>query len=275
MAHSAVQQKAEQLAAEHAAWVEWGGRLGFAARAVVYGAVGSLAAAAAWSGGRAEGSEGAIREIGRQPFGQTLLWLIALGLAGYAFWRFVQAAVDPDRRGSKWKDIVRRLGYAVSGVIHLSLAAYAAPITWGASSGGNSEQGWAAKVLSLPGGWGILALVGAAVIGFAGFELYSAYTQRFLKDYKLHKMNDTERKTARYAGILGLTARGVTFLIVGAFVIVAAIKFDPGQVKGFGEALEVLARQPYGPWLLALTGLGLVCFAVYCATQAFYRRFAV
>jgi hypothetical protein len=274
MAHGAVHQKVDRLVTEHGRAIEWAGRIGFATKGVVFAIVGALAVAAAWSGGRAEGSEGAIREIGQQPFGQILLWLTAIGLAAYALWRFVQAAIDPGRRGTEWKDIVRRLGYAVGGVIYVSLAIYAAPASL-VETGGSSESGLAAKVLEWPGGSFVLAAAGVAVLGLACFELYLAYTQNFMREYKLQEMNEAQRRTAKNAGIVGLAARGIVFLIAGSFVILAAWRLDPSQAKGFGEALEVLARQPYGPWLLALTGVGLMCYAVYCGTMALYKRFSV
>jgi hypothetical protein len=276
MAQGAIQQKADELVAEHGAWIEWAGRIGFATKGLVYGIIGAMAVAAAWHGGRTQGSEGAIREIGQQPFGQILLWMTAVGLGGYALWQFVRAAVDPERRGREWKDVGRRAGYALCGVIYVGLAVYAAP---GALGGGGPEgqasKGLIGSALSFPGGQVLVALVGLGVVGFACFELYLAWTQNFMREYQVHKMNDLERKTARWAGTVGLAARGVTFFIIGAFVVLAAVKLDPNQAKSFGEALEVLARQSYGPWILMVVGLGLMAYAVYCGTQAFYRRFAI
>jgi hypothetical protein len=275
MAQGAIQQKADELVAEHGAWIEWAGRIGFATKGVVYGMIGAMAAAAAWQGGRAQGSEGAIREIGQQPFGQILLWMIAAGLAGYALWQFVRAAVDPERRGREWKDLARRACYALCGVIYAGLAIYAAPGSVGGGSSSEASKGLIGSALSYPGGQALVAAVGLGIVGFACFELYLAWTQNFMREYQVHKMNDVEHKTARWAGTVGLAARGVTFLIIGAFVVVAAVKLDPNQAKSFGEALEVLAQQSYGPWILMLVGLGLVAYAVYCGTQAFYRRFAI
>ena len=76
-------------------WVAKFGRVGYAAKGVVYIIVGVLAAQAAFGGGGATtGSRGAIRSIADEPFGQVLLVLTALGLAGYAVWRLVMAGVD-------------------------------------------------------------------------------------------------------------------------------------------------------------------------------------
>ena len=271
---SELHDKAAEAVAEHRRWIEAAGRFGFATKGVVYGIIGVLAVVAAWRGGRAEGSEGAIREIGQQPFGQLLLWLVAAGMAGYALWQIIQALTGSDRRGSAWMIRLRRGGFLISSAVHVALAVYAAPVSIGRLRG-ESRKGLVEGMLSLPGGQILVSVVGALIIGFACWEIYRAWSQKFMQDYQLHEMDEARRNTALYTGIVGLAARGVTFLIVGIFVIIAAVRLDPSQAKGFGEALEVLARQPFGPWLLAIVGVGFICYAVNCGALALYRRFAV
>jgi hypothetical protein len=269
---SELQEKATEVVAEHRRWIEAAGRFGFATKGVVYGLVGLLAIAAAWRGGRASGSEGAIQTLGQQPFGQVLLWLVAAGLTGHALWQIIQAIVGSGRRRSLGINVLRRVGFLISSAIHVSLAIYAAPVSLG-SLRGHSQKGLVEGLLSLPGGQILVGVLGASILGFAGWEMYRAWSQKFMQDYQIHKMDEARRNTAKYAGIVGLAARGVTFLIMGGFIILAAVRLDPNQAKGIGEALEVLARQPFGPWLLALAGLGMVAYAIHCGTLALYRRF--
>ena len=73
---------------------EWLARSGFVARGVVYGIIGVLALKLAFGvGGKATDQKGALETVAQQPFGKVLLILIAIGLAGYALWRFVRAAL--------------------------------------------------------------------------------------------------------------------------------------------------------------------------------------
>ena len=44
-------------------------------------------------GGKATNQQGALKTIAHRPFGKTLLVLVAIGLAGYALWRLIRAAV--------------------------------------------------------------------------------------------------------------------------------------------------------------------------------------
>src|SRR3712207_4685367 len=84
-------------------------RAGFLVKGVLYVVVGVLALQVATrSGGRVTGTGGALTTVLAQPFGRTLLLVIAIGLFGYAAWRVLQGLFDPDRRGSDWRAIAMR-----------------------------------------------------------------------------------------------------------------------------------------------------------------------
>ena len=105
-------------------WIERLARLGYAVKGLVYFLIGLLAIQAAiGTGGETTGTEGALKALNRQPFGQAILVLTAVGLVGYALWRLIQAFLDPDHNDSNSpKRIVQRLGYVVSALIYGTLA---------------------------------------------------------------------------------------------------------------------------------------------------------
>ncbi|HEX8820331.1 MAG TPA: DUF1206 domain-containing protein [Archangium sp.] len=72
---------------------------------------------------------------------------------------------------------------------------------------------------------------------------------------------------------LGILARGVVFVMLGTFLVQAALTANPRRARGLDGALETLAAQPHGDLLLALAAAGLVAYAVYMALEARYRRF--
>src|SRR4051812_35146598 len=74
-------------------WVERSARLGFVGRGVVYIIIGILAIQIATgdNGGQEADKQGALQAIADKPFGEVLLLLLAVGLAGYALWRFSEA----------------------------------------------------------------------------------------------------------------------------------------------------------------------------------------
>jgi hypothetical protein len=93
-----VKEKAED-ALEDAAdstWLRRLARAGLVARGLLYVVVAVLASqvAAGHNEARAD-KQGALQAVVRQPFGRALMLLLAVGFAGYAAWRFVEAAVGP------------------------------------------------------------------------------------------------------------------------------------------------------------------------------------
>src|SRR5688572_22248245 len=84
-------------------WVAPLARVGHATKGVVYFLMGGLAVLAVLGrGGKVQGEEGAVRTIGEQPFGRVLLMAAAVGLAAYALWRVLQAALNLEQeRGAK------------------------------------------------------------------------------------------------------------------------------------------------------------------------------
>src|SRR5687767_1951819 len=97
-------------------------RLGYASKAVIYGIVGVLAILAVTNrGGTITDTGGALRVVLAQPFGRSLLMLLAVGLCGYAMWRLLDAIADPDHMGASPRGLVSRIGNAVRGCIYGAL----------------------------------------------------------------------------------------------------------------------------------------------------------
>jgi hypothetical protein len=73
------------------------------------------------------------------------------------------------------------------------------------------------------------------------------------------------RKVVEALGAAGTTTRGIVFGVIGVFLVVAAVTYDPARAQGLDGALRKLATTPLGPWLLIAVALGLVIFGVYSA----------
>lgn len=269
-------QPAEQVANAAAAnpWVERLARLGFAAKGLVYALVGLLAAQAAFgTGGKKTDTQGALQAIVTQPFGKVLLSLVALGLFGYALWRLVEAIADPEHKGTDPKGLLQRCSYAGNGLIYASLALTAVQIVLGAGGdSSNASQDWTARLLAQPFGQWLVGTVGALVVGLGFYQFYAAYKATFRRQLKRHEMSEAEQTWTLRLGRLGLSARGVVFVVIGFFFLQAARQSDPKQVQGLGGALEALAQQPYGAWVLGLVALGLIAYGLYYFVQARYRQ---
>ena len=247
-------------------------RAGYAARGVVYLIIGALALYAAFAGGQAEGSSGALTFLSRQPFGAVLLSIVAAGLFAYALWRFVDAAMDLENEGSDGEGVGSRIGQALSGATHVVLGISAITIiTSGGSSsnsgGGGSTEDWTAQHMQSEIGRVAVIVAGVVTLGVGVYLFIKAYREKWKE-----KMRNTQT-TERLAPVVkyGLFAHGAVLLLVGGLIAWAGLSAEPQKAAGIGEALRILENQPFGRALLGLAGAGLVAFSAYCFVQAAYR----
>jgi hypothetical protein len=260
---------------EHNEWVRKLARVGYAAKGVVYGLIGVLALQAAFgSGGQLAGGQEAVQYIDQQPFGKILLGVIGIGLLGYALWRFIAAAKDPERKAQDGKKgLVKRIGWAGSGVANAAVAFTALQLALGNSAGG-SNNSWVAKLMDQPFGQVLVGIIGVGILAHGLGQIGKAYTAKFMQDLRVNQMNAQERKWALRVGRAGLASRGVVFGVVGVFLTKAAIEHNPGQAKGFGEALAAIAASTGGVFMLIVIAAGLVAYGAHELMSAKYRKFA-
>ena len=275
------EQKAEQLTRAARPWIERLARYGYAAKGVVYVLIGSLAALGAFHVGGNNGptdSRGALTQIVYQPYGRVMLGVVAAGLAGYALWRVTQALRDTEDKGTSWKGLAVRTGYAFIGVVYAGLSFSAVRLIFGRDAGeGSDEQtkGWTAFALMFPLGQLLVGLAGLSVIAFGLWQCYKAFTAKFCRKWKRHEMHEHAHGLAMRVGQVGLVARAVVFFIVGLFLIQAAWYARAEEARGLGGALRALEQQPHGPFVLGAVALGLVAYGLYMFVEARYRRMII
>jgi hypothetical protein len=255
-------------------WVERLGRAGLVAKAVLYAVIAILAFKVA-VGGREESpdKEGALRTIAEQPFGQGLLVLLALGLAGYALWRLAQAVFDRENDGDGPKGLAKRGGQLARAVWWGVLCGLTVSTLLEHGGGTSSnEQKTTAGVFEWPAGRYLVGAAGLAFLAAAAFNGWRAVTCRFNKKLKTGEMGDAEEAAATGVGVLGHLARGVVFGLVGVFLVRAAWNFNAKDARGLDGALLEVAQAPWGGALLTAVSAGLFAYALYCLVQARYRR---
>ncbi len=71
---------------------------------------------------------GALQRFGNAA-GGMLLWTMAVGLACFAGWRLLQAYFDTDQFGSSPYGLMRRAGFAASGMFYFALSAATVQMT--------------------------------------------------------------------------------------------------------------------------------------------------
>ncbi|WP_353981741.1 DUF1206 domain-containing protein [Salinicola endophyticus] len=249
--------------------------VGYTAKGLIYVAVGWLALLTTIGlGGSESGTSEVIRKIALWPFGSVLLVLLGLGLVAYVAWRLGQAIWDTEHKGNDWKGWLQRLGFALSAGLYATLAWQCATLLLHSVSSSSQEDNsrrteW---LLGIPGGRWLLLAVGLGFVAVGVHQLVRAWRRAYRKNWHLDQRPNPPLPLLEGIARVGLAARGVTFILIGGLLGLAAWQLSPSQTQGLGGALDLLAHQPYGDFLLGGVACGLIAYGGYCFINAGYRR---
>jgi hypothetical protein len=250
-------------------------RLGYASKAAVYAIVGVLAILTAVNrGGQVTDTSGALRVVLTQPFGRALLFVLAVGLCGYAVWRLLDAALDPDRHGTSVKGLITRIGNVIRGGIYgaLGFEAFRLARGLGGGSNGDEAQMWTARILDFPLGAVAVGIIGAIVALYGVSQVVAS-----VKDKRDPAMDFSPISPAAQPSLLlisrfGVGVRGALITTLGSFLVRAAWTNNPAEAAGSRKSLLYLGNMVNGRWLLALIAAGVLAYAVDQALHARCRR---
>jgi hypothetical protein len=263
-----------------APWIERCARWGYGARGIVYLTIGGLAAAAAFGlGGGAADMRGAIHVLGSivaGPLGRALLGGLAAGLAGYAAWRLVTAAVDPERRRDRWYRRFVRLGYLGSAAIHVKLAYEAARLALGlGATSGHFTRGVIAWGLTVPLGRWLVVAAGAGIVLAGLWQCWRAAARDVCRRLDLRRLGARAAATVAAIGRAGIASRGLVFVVLGTLLMHAGRRYDPDAADSLADAIREIGGwrldAPLGG-LFGAVALGLAAFGVWELLQARWRR---
>jgi len=252
-------------------------RAGLVAKGITFGLVAVLAFGVVFGfGEKVEDRPGALQTIAETTLGRFLLGALAVGLGGYALWRFAQAALGEKLESGEEVGIAKRIGLVARGLLYAWLFVMCISIFFNADEpvtggGGGEEDRATAFLLEQPFGRWLVAAIGLGIIGAGLFNLYRGLTQRFRKNLKEGEMDKEERQASKVLGVAGHLARGVLFTLAGWFLLKAAREYDPDEAIGLDGALSKLANADYGDVLLGATAAGLFAYGLYCLVEARYR----
>jgi hypothetical protein len=278
--HLSISNPTARLVAEHPGAVKLG-RVGWAAKGVVYMIAGILATAVVfasfgWSvtANQEASPNGALKTVAGSPGGAALLWVLGASMLLYSAWRLVSALMPG---GHDAEASAKRIGYVVSAVIYgtfavtaISLARSGGAADRAAANGNTKVSNLTARVMHEGGGRMAIGVIGAIVIGAGLYRFIKGVTGDV--DDELDRTGVSSERWLLRLGAIGEIGRGIAIGLIGFFLVRAAITFDPDQATGLDGALRRLAVETWGTLVVAIIAIGFVAYGVFCLATCTHRR---
>lgn len=244
-------------------------RAGFVASGVLHFLVGLIAIRLAMGGGGSADFSGAVSELASQPAGTFLLWGSFAACAALAIWQASDAIFDYGHLPTKEK-AGKKLKAAAQALVFAGLALTLASFALGTGSGGDNQKSASDLTISLikaPGGMALLVLVGVGV-AVTGV-IYGIRGVRKSFEEHLKMPADPKARTAvSVLGVTGYVAKGIVLFLTGLLITIATLRAHPEESTGLDGGLKALREQPFGVYLLAAVGAGLICYGTYMVVRA-------
>ena len=249
-------------------WLDHAIRVGLVAYGIVHLMVGWLALQLAL-GEKSESASnaGALHALAEQPFGEVLLWLIALGMALLVMWRLLEFGFgyrDEQDDAKRWRKRATSLGKAV---IYGTLGWSAVKTAVGDGSSGGTDS-TTAKLMNLPGGQLIVGAIGLAIIGYGISLVIRGWTEKFTEHLDAQGQTGTDGSAYVLLGKVGYIAKGIAIALVGGLFCYAAVTHEAKKSGGLDQALQTVLGYPFGQVLLIAIGLGIAAYGLFCFARA-------
>ncbi len=244
-------------------------RAGFAASGLLHLLVGAIAIRLAMGGSGNADFSGAVAELASQPAGPLLLWASFAACAALALWQASDAIFDYNGLPAKEK-AGKKAKAAAQALVFAGLALTLASFATGTGSGGDNQQSasdFTATVIKAPGGVALLVLVGTGIAVTGVIYAIRGFRKSFEK-YLTMPASPTARTAVTVLGVVGYVAKGAVLLLTGLLIAVATLRAHPDESTGLDGGLKALREQPFGMYLLAAVGAGLICYGVYMVVRA-------
>jgi len=166
-------------------------------------------------------------------------------------------------KNEHWIVRLGRLGYAVKGIVYITVGVLASQAALGLGGGTTDVRGALRAIRHAPFGTIGLLIISAGLLGYSAWRIVSAIT-------------DAERRGDAPTSIalrLGEAFRGFIYGALGAWALKYLVD---GRIERTDQARELTRRAltlPAGRWIVIGTGLGVVGYALYQMYRAIFRKF--
>jgi hypothetical protein len=244
-------------------------RAGFAASGILHLLVGAIAIRLAMGGTGNADFSGAVAELATQPAGPFLLWASFAACAALALWQASDAIFDYNYLPTKEK-AGKKARAGAQALVYTGLALTLMSFARGTGSSGDNQQtasDLTASLIKAPGGVALLVLLGAG-IAVAGVAYGIRGVRKSFEKQLVMPSSPAARKAVTVLGVAGYVAKGTVLLLTGLLIAIATLEAHPEESTGLDGALRALRDQPFGLYVLAAVGAGLICYGVYMVVRA-------
>ena len=250
--------------ADNSSWFGHAIRVGIVAYGLVHLIIAWIAIQLALGDRQGQAStDGALRQLAQTSIGGFLMWVVTFGFAALVLWKLTDAIWG--HRDEEGKDrVLGRVGSGLKAAIFAALGYSALQIATGSggSSGGGTDS-MTAKLMAMPLGQVLVGLVGLAVVGYAGWEMYKGLSEQFMDKLDAKGQSGDTGKAFVTFGKVGYVAKGIALLIVGGLFVWAAVTHDPKKSGGLDQALQKVLEQPFGAPMLIALAAGIACYGLF------------
>jgi hypothetical protein len=253
--------------------LEFLARAGFAVSGILHFLLGAIAIRLAMGGNGSADVSGAVAELAGQPAGPLLLWSSFTACAALAVWQASDAVFRFNHLPTK-KKAGEKARAAAQAVVYTALALTFFSFARGTGSGEDNRQratDLTITIMQAPGGTALLVVLGLAVAVTGVAYGIRGVRKSFEKQLKL-PTSSRARTAVTILGVVGYVAKGTVLLLTGLLIVIADVQVHPEQSTGLDGGIKALRDQPFGIYLLAAVGAGLICYGLYMVVRARLAR---
>jgi Domain of Unknown Function (DUF1206) len=264
-----VSGQAEQLGrrADNSEWMDRAVRVGMVAYGIVHLTIAWLGIQLALGDHSGSASRnGALNQLSKQPFGEFVVWVVAIGMFLLVVWKLLEAFIDFTLEDGA-KKVVKPVTNVFKAIVYGTLGVSALKVATGSKSKSRTSD-YTAKLMDQPFGRWLVGLVGLAIIGYGGYLCYRGWSEKFLEHLDAQGRSGDAGNAYRLFGKIGYIAKGIAIGVIGILFVYAAIDHSAKKSGGLDQALHKVLQQPFGPVLLFVISVGIGCYGLFCFARA-------
>jgi hypothetical protein len=264
-----VSDQAEQLGREahDSEWTDRAVRVGMVAYGIVHLTIAWLGIQLALGDHSGAASRnGALNQLAQQPFGEVVVWVVAVGMFLLVVWKLLEAFVDYSIEDGAKKALKPAVN-VFKAIVYGTLGVSALRVATGSKSKSKTSD-YTATLMDQPFGRWLVGLVGLAIIGYGAYLAYRGWSEKFLEHLDVEGRSGEAGRAYRIFGKVGYLAKGIAIAVIGLLFVYAAVDHSAKKSGGLDQALHKVLQQPFGPVLLFVISVGIGCYGLFCFARA-------